>query len=185
MLKSIQDITERRRLQEKLKLMATIDSLSGINNREQFIQLAQKEFARAKRYKQFFSLLMIDIDYFKFINDNYGHAAGDAVIRNIGMLLGNTFRTSDIAGRIGGEEFAILLTNTSLVDAGKAAEYFRDRVAKNKVVYENREICFTISIGVSSFFPEARNFDEILKCADEALYEAKAMGRNKTRCVIA
>lgn len=174
------DITEKKKLQEKLKILATIDALSGLNNREQFMELARNEFERAKRYKRVFSLLMMDIDHFKSINDTKGHAAGDAVIREMGRLINTGFRKTDISGRLGGEEFAVVMINTSIDEARLAAENFRETVANTKVVYDHKDISLSISIGVTSFFSEAKNIYQILKYADEALYQSKALGRNCT-----
>jgi diguanylate cyclase (GGDEF)-like protein len=179
-LKSIRDITERKMVQEKLRILATIDALSGINNREHFVQLADSEFERAKRYDQVFSVLMMDIDYFKVINDTKGHAAGDQVIREIGRLITANFRQSDIAGRLGGEEFAVILTNTLIDDAQQVAEQFREAVMATTVVYDDSDIQLTISIGVSSFYSDAESIEAILKDADEALYASKDKGRNCT-----
>jgi len=132
MLKSIRDVTEVRKIQEKLKVLATIDSLSGLFNRAEFMNLAQKEFVWSKRQHKNFSLLMMDLDCFKAINDTFGHAAGDEVIREMGRLIMSNFRKTDIAGRIGGEEFALVLKNASLKEAMKAAEQFRKIVAEKK-----------------------------------------------------
>lgn len=179
-LKSIRDITERKAVQEKLKVLATVDALSGLYNREHFMQLAQKEFERAKRYNQVFSVVMMDIDHFKAINDTKGHAAGDAVIQEIGRLITAHFRQTDISGRLGGEEFAIVLTNTAIADARLVAEQFRDAVAEANVIYDHSVISLTISIGIAPYFSEAESLDEILKYADEAMYASKASGRNCT-----
>jgi len=185
MLKTIRDVTEERKIQETLKTLATTDSLSGLNNRAEFMNLAQKEYARAKKHKEELSLLMMDLDCFKNINDTYGHAAGDAVIREMGNLLMTNFRKTDIVGRIGGEEFAVVLKNTSLNDAIKAAEKFRKTVEEKKVIYRKQEISFTVSIGVAAICGdegENNSIEDILIKADNALYKAKAMGRN---CVAA
>ena len=109
MLKSIRDITEKKKIQEKLKVLATIDSLSGLFNRTEFMVLAQKEFDWAQKRHNQLSLLMMDLDRFKIINDTFGHAAGDEVIRKIGNIIKTRFRKTDIAGRLGGEEFAVVL----------------------------------------------------------------------------
>ena len=184
-LKSIRDVTEERKMQEKLKLLATIDSLSGLNNRTEFMSLAEKEFAWAKANKADLSLLVMDLDNFKKINDTFGHAAGDKVIREVGHLIKSSFRKTDIAGRIGGEEFAVILKNTPLEDAKKVAEKFRETIAKTKVIDEEKEISFTISIGLAAIggkTGDSTDIDEFLKMADAALYQAKASGRNSVAC---
>jgi diguanylate cyclase (GGDEF)-like protein len=181
MLKSIRDVTEEKRIQDKLKIMATTDSLSGLCNRTEFMNLAQKEFVWANRQKEGLAFLMMDLDHFKSINDTFGHAAGDEVIREIGKTMKTYFRKSDIVGRIGGEEFAVVLKNASLKEAMEVAENFRETVANKKVAYGDQEITFTISIGVAAISEdtaEISNINDIFKRADDALYKAKAMGRN-------
>ena len=130
MLKSIRDVTEERKIQEKLRELATTDSLSGLYNRTEFTYLAQKEFALAKKRNEELSLLMMDLDQFKFINDTFGHAAGDEVIREVGNIIKTSFRKTDIAGRLGGEEFVVVLKNTSLKEAEKAAEKLRKNLGQ-------------------------------------------------------
>ena len=182
MLKSIRDVTEERIIQGKLKFLATTDSLSGLYNRAEFMELAQREFALAKINNEELSILMLDLDKFKNINDNYGHATGDEVIRVFGHMIKTSFRKTDIAGRIGGEEFAVILKNASLEEAKKVAEIFRESVARRKVIYGEQEISFTVSIGVASFSENSdkiKNIEDILKMADNALYRAKAEGRNR------
>ncbi len=182
MLKSIRDVTEERKIQEKLKFLATTDSLSGLYNRAEFMNLAQREFVWAKSNNEELSLLIMDLDNFKIINDTFGHAAGDEIIREIGSIIKTGFRKTDIAGRIGGEEFAVVLKNASLEEAKKVAEKFRETVAKRKVIYGEHEISFTISIGVAAIHGNTdaiNNIEDILKMADDALYRAKAKGRNR------
>ena len=181
MLKSIRDVTEERKIQEKLIILATIDSLSGLNNRAEFMSLAKREFDWAKRNNDELSLLIMDLDNFKIINDTFGHAAGDEVIREVGGMIKASFRKTDISGRIGGEEFAVVLKNTSLEDAKKVAEKFRKTISQRKVVYGDQEISITISIGVAGICgntDDIKDIEDILKMADGALYKAKAKGRN-------
>lgn len=181
MLKSIRDVTEDRRTQAKLKLLATTDSLSGLYNRAEFMNLAKREFALAKRNNEDLSVLIMDLDNFKNINDTYGHAAGDEIIREMGRMLKSSFRKTDFAGRIGGEEFAVVLKNASLEEAKKVAEHFRENVAGKKVIYGEQEISFTVSIGVAAISDKScdlNDIEETLKMADDALYKAKAEGRN-------
>ncbi len=182
MLKSIRDVTEEIKIQEKLKILATTDSLSGLYNRAEFMNLANREFDLAKSNHEELSILIMDLDNFKLINDTFGHAAGDEMIREIGKIIAKSFRKSDIAGRIGGEEFAVILRNTSLEDTVKIAERFRETVAGRKVIYGGQEICFTVSIGVAAICGKSgciSNIEEVLKRADNALYRAKAGGRNR------
>ncbi len=180
-LKSIRDVSEERKIQEKLKFLATTDSLSGLYNRAEFMNLAQREFALAKRNNEELSLLIMDLDNFKIINDTFGHAAGDEMIREMGSIILSSFRKTDIAGRIGGEEFAVVLKNASLEEAKKVAEQFRETVARRKVIYGEQEISFTVSIGVAAIrgnTDDINNIEDTLKMADNALYKAKAKGRN-------
>src|SRR5690606_4060989 len=171
-------------VQEKLRFLATTDSLSGLNNRAEFMNLAQRQFASAKKNNEELSLLIMDLDHFKAVNDTFGHGAGDEIIREMGRIIKSNFRKTDIAGRIGGEEFAVVLQNASLKDAKRIAEQFRETVAKRKVVYEEREIGFTVSIGVAAIRSGTGGINHVtdmIKIADDALYKAKAKGRN---CVV-
>jgi len=177
-LKSIRDVTEERKIQEKLKYLATIDSLSGIYNRAEFMDLAKRELDRAKMNSEDLSLLIMDVDHFKAINDTFGHGAGDEIIREIGRILKASLRKTDIAGRIGGEEFAVVLRDASLEEAKKVAEKLRGTVAGKKVNYMEQEIHFTVSIGVAAIHCNTDDIEDILKVADDALYKAKAEGRN-------
>lgn len=164
--------------------MATTDSLSNLYNRAEFMNLAQKEFVLARKNNEELSLLIMDLDNFKNINDTFGHAAGDEIIREMGSIIKASFRKTDISGRIGGEEFAVVLKHSSLEEANMVAEKVREIVAGRKVVYRKQEISFTVSIGVASLrdnINDIKDIGDILKMADDALYKAKAKGRN---CVV-
>lgn len=178
MLKSIRDVTEEKKMQEKLKFLATTDSLSGLYNRAEFMNLAKREFAWAQTSNEDLALLIMDLDNFKVINDTFGHGAGDEVIREVGSIIKTSFRKTDIAGRIGGEEFALVLKNASLEEAKLVAEKFRETVATGIVFYGGQEISLTVSIGVAAMHDDINDIEDILKRADDALYRAKAMGRN-------
>jgi len=179
MLKSIRDITEKKKIQEMLTELATIDSLSGLYNRAEFMRLAQREFCWAERESEELSLLIIDIDRFKNINDTLGHAAGDEVIRVMGNILKTSFRKTDFAGRLGGDEFVVLLKNASLMEAKRIAEKLRETISRTKVVYEKQEFGFTVSIGIAAMHVNhSSNIEDVFKQADKALYKAKAKGRN-------
>lgn len=179
-LKTLRDVTENNQLQKRMEYLATTDELSGLNNRRELMKLAQLEFNRASRYNHDFSLLMIDIDHFKKVNDSQGHGAGDAVIAQLGKLLKNSMRSSDIVGRFGGEEFVLILPNTDLLRAKNVAENLRKTIKKKKFFYNNITINITISIGVSAFFQGAKNIDQLFEKADTALYKSKSRGRNCT-----
>lgn len=178
MLKSIRDITEKKKIQEILTNLATIDSLSGLYNRAEFMRRAQREFRLAEKGGKKLSLLMIDIDHYKSINDTLGHAAGDEVIRVMGEILRTILRKTDIAGRLGGDEFIALLKNASLTEAIEIAEKIRETVSSTKAVYEKQEFAFAVSIGVVEIFDDHSDFETALKRADDALYKAKSEGRN-------
>ncbi len=175
---SLTDVTDRNLAREKLIQLATTDELTGLNNRRYFMELARQEFARAKRYDELFCLIMIDIDHFKTLNDSIGHSGGDAVLREFGLQLKCFFRKTDIAGRLGGEEFAVLLPKLNLESTYTVAERFREEIAQSKFIYENQEIQYTISLGVAAHNSKLANFEQLIKLADQCLYKAKNGGRN-------
>ena len=174
------DITDRKRLEMELQRQAHTDYLTGVSNRRYFMEQAEHELERAERYGHALSIFMIDIDHFKKINDRYGHKVGDSVIMKLTAVCQEALRSVDILGRIGGEEFAILLPETAGKEATEIAERLRISIENAKVsLDEGLPIRFTISIGVASFVSRDENIDELLSLADRALYEAKNSGRNK------
>lgn len=174
------DITTRKELEIELQRQAHIDFLTGVNNRGYFMELAEMELNRAIRYQNQLSILMIDIDYFKLVNDNYGHHTGDQVLQKLANICSQTLREVDIMGRLGGEEFALLLPETDNQEALEVAQRLRKAVSNTIVTIENHPpLQLTISIGVSSLSPNNRDLDLLLDLADKALYEAKNTGRNK------
>ncbi len=180
----IRDITENKIAEEKLNTLATTDFLTGLWNRRYFMQFAENEMKRARRHDLTFSLLMIDIDRFKTINDNYGHSAGDQVLIELANILKNRLREVDIVARLGGEEFGVLLPKTEASGAYKLAEDIRQGIAATPVQADGKEISFTVSIGVSAFSQELSDIDGMLKNADQALYQSKDQGRNRTNIKI-
>jgi diguanylate cyclase (GGDEF)-like protein/PAS domain S-box-containing protein len=179
----IQDISERRSLLDKLEYQAHRDYLTGLHNRRFFLEQGESELARAQRYQKPLCLLMLDIDHFKKINDTHGHKAGDVVLQKLSSILQETLRTADVVGRIGGEEFAILLPETELNEAVEAAERLRKIVAASPVILEaGLPVLFTVSIGIARLKNKDVNLDILLNQADLALYQAKQTGRNKV-CV--
>lgn len=176
----IRDITERKQFEEKLYYLSTTDELTGLNNRRYFMQVAADEIERAKRYGKYFSLILIDIDRFKTINDTYGHNGGDEVLKKLGSLLRNRLRKADIAARIGGEEFGLILPETDLDQAYTLAELIRSKVASSPVDYEDKKISYTISAGVTVCSADTDSVEDLLRAADQALYSAKEKGRNVT-----
>ena len=169
------------RYTKKLITIATTDPLTGILNRRSFTERTLAELARGHRYDRPTSLLMIDADRFKSINDTYGHAGGDAVLQALSACLERTLRPSDIFGRFGGEEFAVVLPETGLDSAVQVADRIRMALATLVVTSNQSAIRFTVSIGVAEFEPAATEIEPTLDRADAALYEAKAQGRN---CVV-
>jgi diguanylate cyclase (GGDEF)-like protein len=176
----IRDITDRKKIDDKLKMLATTDDLTGLWNRRYFLQAASREFSRAKRYGHYFSLMMIDLDHFKNVNDTFGHYAGDEVLKHVGFMIGKRFREADLAARLGGEEFGIILPDTGLESAYVLSESFRELIAATPCCFEDKEIYFTASIGVTVCSHDTASVEEMLKAADQTLYEAKNLGRNRT-----
>ncbi len=176
----LHDITPLKELMKKLEVLATIDSLTQIYNRYSFQELAEAEIYRVERYGGELSLIILDLDHFKLINDQYGHPAGDATLVHVAQLCRRLSRQSDLIARLGGEEFAILLPETSLLDAICAAEKLRAALEQTPVEYEGQRFSVTASFGVSSWKPPERStFLDLLKAADRALYVAKQDGRNQ------
>ena len=172
-------LKEQQKLTKKLERLATIDSLTQIANRRYFMDLANTEFRRIKRYGNTFSLFMLDIDYFKKINDTYGHAVGDQVLQNMAEVTTSCLRDVDIFGRLGGEEFAIVLPQTNIYKAENVAERIRASIEKMSFLTNNILIKITVSIGMSIYEETDKNIDDVLKRADKALYKAKSQGRNQ------
>ncbi len=166
-------------LLDKVNYMAITDALTGIYNRRRFLDVLSSEYERAKRYATPFSLIMLDIDYFKKINDTFGHAAGDAVLKEVSDMILKSIREIDTAARYGGEEFVIVLPNTAREHARVVAERIRLAIEKHDFGGLDRRI--SVSIGISGM-PDAKvdSEDRLIRCADFALYRAKQLGRNRT-----
>ena len=175
------DLTEYKRLQSHLEDMANTDSLTGLSNRQSFMHRAEKEFTRARRYSRPLSAVMIDVDHFKTINDRYGHAVGDIVLREVSAICQCSLRGSDLLGRIGGEEFVLLLPDTPQDNAIFVAERMREHLAKTPIDVDGVVITITASFGVASLIEADINFNSMLERADEAMYHAKHDGRNKVK----
>ena len=174
------DITEHKLLEEELRRQAHVDYLTGVYNRRHFMERAEQELSRAHRYGKPLSMLMLDIDHFKQINDRYGHKVGDTVLKAVADLSHATFRDVDILGRLGGEEFAVLLPETGPAAALDAAERLRETIANARIpLTGGLVVSFSVSIGVSSMGSAEDNIDVLLNRADKALYEAKDGGRNR------
>jgi diguanylate cyclase (GGDEF)-like protein len=169
---------------ENLKVLAQTDELTQITNRRQFLKMAETYFSIAKRNNTPLLLLSLDIDWFKHVNDTYGHHVGDEVLKLFVRTIEQTLRKSDIFGRIGGEEFSILLQNTNNENGLYLANKIRKLIETTPYVsQEHGEIYFTVSIGLSSLTQDFHSFSQLMKNADEALYKAKSQGRNKATFV--
>lgn len=174
------DITKQKNLEKELKILATTDELTGVWNRRHFIHQGNHEFERAIRYNTPFSLILVDIDRFKKINDSYGHLAGDMVLKKISNIVLKNLRETDICARIGGDEFGIILPSTNIQGATVLAERLRVNISKKVFKYETYKFTTTISIGVTEYKKVLSSFEDMFKVADIALYEAKEKGRNIT-----
>ncbi len=176
---TVQDVTEIAIYEQKLLEMNIMDSLTGVYNRR-FLEVRLKdEFERHRRYFRPFSLIMLDIDFFKKINDTHGHQCGDFIIRSLASQIASIIRKTDMCARYGGEEFCCILPETNLNQALDLAEKLREAVANQKYNYRDGSIKVTISLGVAELQENDPSPDLLLKKADDALYEAKRTGRNK------
>jgi diguanylate cyclase (GGDEF)-like protein len=178
---SSSNVTDLVRQAEQLRVLANIDGMTGAANRRHFIERAEAEWRRFARYHQPLSLLALDIDLFKSINDRFGHDVGDEVIRAVAGACAESVRDCDVLGRMGGEEFAVLLPHSDLEHARIVAERVRRRVEQMRVGSGGQEVSATVSIGVAQAEAGMTDIGTLLKRADQALYAAKRSGRN---CVI-
>ena len=180
LLTGINDISERKQLEDELKRRAITDSLTGVANRAYFLEQGNQQFQLAKRYGHRLSVLMIDIDFFKKINDTYGHHVGDIALQAMTELCVDTLREVDIFGRMGGEEFAAALPSTAQEGASLVAERLRIAIDQAEIpIGDGRCIKFSVSIGVAQIKLGDASIEDALKRADEALYAAKHGGRNR------
>ncbi|PTN38899.1 PAS domain S-box protein [Desulfonatronum sp. SC1] len=173
------DITMRKKAEDQMRLMSTTDDLTGLWNRRHFMQALGREVDRAIRYGHFFSVLLMDIDHFKRVNDKYGHDVGDQALRHFSATIQKGLRQVDILGRLGGEEFGIILPQTDLDGAFSIAERLRKKLERSPLCINESSVSITVSIGLAAWNMDT-SMDEILKMADDALYHAKNCGRNQT-----
>ena len=166
------------KLVENLQKAAIFDDLTGCYNKKEIEVLLEKFLKEALRYSTPLSIIMLDIDHFKKVNDTYGHLAGDFILKEIANVIKKSIRSSDACGRFGGEEFIILLPNTKLSGAMKLAERIRKNIENYEFVFRNKKIPITVSIGITSASKNDSVFS-LIQRADEALYEAKNKGRNR------
>ncbi len=179
MIRDISDLTEELR---KLEQLANTDALSGLPNRRGFVTMANQAIEQAQQTGQPFSVMMIDLDHFKEVNDRFGHEGGDRVIQALPGVLRAALREHDFVARWGGEEFIVLLPQTTAANAGVVAERIRATIAATPFsVNDVARLELTASIGVASCTPTALTLDAIIRQADHALYAAKLAGRN---CVV-
>ena len=166
---------------ERVRDLSIKDGITGLFNHRYLMELVQQEFDRAGRYHEMFSLLMLDIDHFKKVNDDHGHPAGDAVLRELGTLLPAGLRTVDVVGRYGGEEFVIILPRTPHEEAMQTAERVRAQIGAHVFRVEDKSLQITLSVGVASWpAPGIDSAAAIIREADKALYRAKNAGRDRT-----
>lgn len=167
---------QERELQDK----ANIDFLTGARTRRAFLDQANQEFLRARRGENSLSILMLDIDHFKQINDTYGHLTGDTALRHFSMLCSHSIREIDLIGRVGGEEFCILLPDTAESGALRVAERIRQSIEKSVIqVASHSSVRFTVSIGIATIAPSDTGVSDMQMRADLALYSSKHNGRNR------
>jgi diguanylate cyclase (GGDEF)-like protein len=173
------DVTDIVRNAEQLEQLATTDGLTALYNHRQFMKLAEREWNRFRRHGRPLSLLMFDIDFFKSFNDRFGHEVGDQVLFHVAALSCEERRETDIVARIGGEEFAILLPETGIDDAGAAAERLLKHIEESDLQCDGQNMTVTVSIGIAEAQLDMRDIGDLLKNADQALYIAKRTGRNR------
>ncbi|MDP5031121.1 MAG: diguanylate cyclase [Paraglaciecola sp.] len=185
MLIHARDITKQKKNEfelhaksSKLRKLALTDELTQIANRRSFINSVNAEISRCSRNKAKMAFLLLDIDYFKNVNDTYGHLAGDAVLINITQLITVLLREYDVFGRLGGEEFGIFLADTDLNTATEIAQRIREKIQQHVIEIDHQKMSVTVSIGIA-LLNQATKFETLYKRADVALYQAKNGGRNK------
>jgi diguanylate cyclase (GGDEF)-like protein len=168
------------KLSENLSMQSIQDPQSGLYNRRFMEESLQREILRAARKQAQIGIIMADLDHFKKFNDVYGHAAGDKIISQMGKLLKDKFRGSDIACRYGGEEFLVILPESSLEDTVKRADILREEVKKMELVFQGQILsAITVSMGVAAYPVNGARIEELLRVADTALYKAKQEGRDR------
>jgi diguanylate cyclase (GGDEF)-like protein len=173
-----EDVTALKCAELASLALANVDVLTGALSRQHFMALAEQELARSLRYALPLMVLMLDLDHFKDVNDSYGHSTGDAVLQGFVQSVKGVLRESDVMGRIGGEEFAVLLPNTTQEGGCALANRIIGEVRANPVTFEGQSIAYTVSIG-ASYLTTQKSFGELLAECDSALYRAKKGGRDR------
>lgn len=179
----LHDITEQQRLMTELEELARRDSLTGLYNRRYWVELAHAEIERSHRYGTPLAIILLDLDGFKAINDSHGHLVGDDVLKQAATAIQTSVRRVDVPARWGGDEFIILLPETSLADAELAAERLSSQLQNTDVVAQEIHFTITASLGIAGWEGKPLQLDELLECADSALYESKGKGRNRVTAV--
>ncbi len=177
--KTFKAYLDQKDAHEMANYLINIDGLTKCMTRLYFMEMAEKEFLRTRRYQLPLSLLMLDLDHFKRVNDTYGHQIGDLVLQRFAAVALEQKRAQDIFGRLGGEEFALLLPNTSLKNARFVAERIQQMWEFAPLTVDSKAVHSTVSIGVVEVEPSDNSFDDLLHRADEAMYKAKRQGRNR------
>jgi diguanylate cyclase (GGDEF)-like protein len=175
---SFNDISRRKAREEDLILQATTDPLTGAVNRRYFVDVGERELRRARRFRHAVCMVTIDLDHFKLVNDTYGHGVGDVVLQNTVEAVAGVLRDTDILARLGGEEFAVLLPETSITGAMAMAERLRLAIAQTEQGVPGLDLV-TASLGVAQLTGGSENLHSLLERADRALYRAKHNGRNR------
>ncbi|HLV66052.1 MAG TPA: GGDEF domain-containing protein [Polyangiaceae bacterium] len=178
-LKFLSGLDAEAKYHEEIYRMTIVDGLTQIHNKRYLFEALEKELIRARRYERELSLIIFDIDFFKRINDQYGHLAGDHVLRELARVVQDRIRRDEVFARYGGEEFVIVVPETGLGGARALADDLRERVATHAFVFQGERIPVTISIGCAQLSKEDRAATELIQRADEKLYEAKRGGRNR------
>ncbi|NOQ36716.1 MAG: diguanylate cyclase [Methylococcaceae bacterium] len=180
-----EDISKRKQMEKELQKLANTDSLTGLFNRRVFLERLQEETKRLNRLEQHSAaLLMLDLDFFKQVNDTYGHATGDQVLRAFAEIFTVTLRSIDHAARLGGEEFAVLLPITDEAGALVIAERLRLKAANIAIENPKGTVHITVSVGIAVLSKNDKDYEDVLHRADAALYQAKAQGRNQSCCFV-
>lgn len=185
------DITDRKLMEvelraakEQAEALARTDELTGLNNRRAFLEQGTHLLNQAMRFKHPTSLIMLDVDHFKRINDTYGHAIGDDALKSLAEILRRMVRKVDVVGRIGGEEFALILPETNMADAATFAERLRVLISNASLATHQGELRMTASFGIAPYDHGGMSLDKLISKADEALYRAKENGRDRIECAI-
>ena len=174
---------ENAQMFEKMQHLAVTDSLTGLYNRHYFFPFAENEIERSRRYHKELSIILMDIDHFKRVNDSFGHQSGDQTLKMVAEICLEELRKVDVMCRFGGEEFLILLPETPEVEAGKAAKRICEAIAAARLPVEGGEIAVTVSMGVASLDDEHEDINALIQTADKALYQAKEAGRNRVEVI--